>query len=74
MTEEGKIKLKEYGIAPPARLSRERPLGLFEEEVVPCPRCESTDTKLVSGFGATSCKAAYVCNNCHEPFEHFKCH
>ena len=74
MTEEGKTKLKEYGIAPPGRLTKNRPLALFEEEEVPCPRCDSINTKLVSNFGATSCKAAYVCNSCHEPFEHFKCH
>jgi ring-1,2-phenylacetyl-CoA epoxidase subunit PaaD len=75
MTEEGKRKLKEYGIAPPARMASAGSLGLFEEEeAIACPRCNSTDTKLVSNYGATACKAMYQCNNCHEPFEHFKCH
>lgn len=74
MTEEGKQKLSAYGIAPPGRLTKQRPLGLFEEEIVPCPRCHSEDTRMVSGFGATSCKAAWQCSSCHEPFEHFKCH
>ncbi|HXS37314.1 MAG TPA: 1,2-phenylacetyl-CoA epoxidase subunit PaaD [Flavipsychrobacter sp.] len=73
MTEEGKIKLKEYGIAPPNRKVFQS-LGLFEEDVVACPRCGSEDTQLVSQFGPTSCKALYKCNSCHEPFEHFKCH
>lgn len=73
MTEAGKQKLKAYGIAPPQRMAKTG-LGLFEEETVPCPHCESTDTVLVSNFGATSCKALYKCNHCHEPFEHFKCH
>lgn len=73
MTESGKQKLKAYGIAPPQRLSKNKP-GLFEEETVACPHCESTDTVLVSNFGATSCKALYKCHSCHEPFEHFKCH
>ena len=73
MSEEGKRKLKEYGIAPPIRKSTSE-LGLFQEDVVPCPRCGSEDTVLTSQFGPTSCKALYKCNNCHEPFEHFKCH
>lgn len=73
MTEDGKRKLKEYGIAPPNRKSFEA-LGLFETEEISCPRCDSTDTELVSRFGPTSCKALYKCLSCKEPFEHFKCH
>lgn len=73
MTEEGKRKLKEYGIAPPNRKAFSS-LGLFEEEEVACPRCNSTDTALVSQYGPTSCKALYRCESCKEPFEHFKCH
>lgn len=73
MTEEGKRKLKEYGIAPPNRKAFQT-LGLFEEEEVSCPRCGSQHTELVSAFGPTSCKALYKCQDCKEPFEHFKCH
>lgn len=73
MTEEGKRKLKEYGIAPPNRKAFQ-PLGLFEEENIACPRCGSGETELVSQFGPTSCKALYRCLSCKEPFEHFKCH
>jgi ring-1,2-phenylacetyl-CoA epoxidase subunit PaaD len=73
MTEEGKQKLQEYGIAPPIRKAVNT-LDLFEEEVVPCPRCSSENTQLTSQFGPTSCKALYKCNSCKEPFEHFKCH
>ena len=73
MTEEGKRKLKEYGIAPPNRKAFQ-PLGLFEEDKVSCPRCGSEETELVSQFGPTSCKALYKCLSCKEPFEHFKCH
>lgn len=73
MTEDGKRKLKEYGIAPPIRKSGEE-RGLFEEDAVECPRCGSAETELVSRFGPTSCKALYKCNSCKEPFEHFKCH
>ena len=73
MTEDGKRKLKEYGIAPPNRKAFS-PLGLFEEEDVTCPRCSSVQTELVSRFGPTSCKALYKGLDCKEPFEYFKCH
>ena len=66
MTENGKRKLKEYGIAPPQFSS--------EETIVECPQCHSKNTKLLSQFGSTSCKALYQCNDCKEPFDHFKCH
>ena len=73
MTEQGRQKLKNYGIAPPNRKAFE-PLGLFEEDKVNCPRCGSEDTEIISRFGPTSCKALYRCLSCKEPFEHFKCH
>ena len=73
MSEEGKVKLKAYGIAPPNRKAYEA-LGLFEVDEVSCPRCGSEETELVSQFGPTSCKALYKCLSCKEPFEHFKCH
>ena len=73
MTADGKRKLKEYGIAPPQRMSTTK-TGLFEDDHIPCPRCDSQDTTLVSNFAATACKSLYKCNTCHEPFEHFKCH
>lgn len=65
MTEEGKRKLNEYGIAPP---------GKNPDDVVLCPQCGSADTRVLSQFGSTSCKALYQCNDCKEPFDHFKCH
>ena len=71
MTDAGRRKLREYGIAPP---QYSKPAALFEADEVPCPRCNSTSTELVSQFGATSCKSMYRCLDCHEPFEHFKCH
>jgi ring-1,2-phenylacetyl-CoA epoxidase subunit PaaD len=73
MTSEGKKKLQQYGIAPP-QYSSNRAVGLFEDDSVPCPRCGSTNTQLISQFGATSCKAQHRCLSCYEPFEHFKCH
>ena len=73
MSDDGKRKLKEYGIAPPQR-SADSEVKLFGREKVPCPRCESNETELVSQFGPTSCKALYQCQTCKEPFEYFKCH
>lgn len=73
MSEEGKRKLQAYGIAPP-QYSSNRAKGLFETDEVPCPRCLSTNTQMLSDFGSTSCKAQYQCLDCKEPFEHFKCH
>ena len=72
MTEAGKQKLKEYGIAPP--LSRANRLGLPGETAVPCPHCGSANTRLLSEFGSTACKSLYQCNECLEPFDYFKCH
>jgi len=67
MSEEGKRKLNEYGIAPPQRMSE-------ESQLPHCPQCNSADTKLLSQFGSTSCKALFQCNDCKEPFDQFKCH
>ncbi len=70
MTEAGKLKLKEYGIAPPVTRSD----GLRLTAFIECPQCHSTNTKLLSQFGSTACKALYQCNDCKEPFDYFKCH
>lgn len=72
MTDEAKEKLRRYGIAPPVGKSFDQ--VMLEETVVPCPRCGSTHTKLVSAFSSTACKAFYECKSCSEPFDHFKCH
>lgn len=71
MSEEGKKKLKEYGIAPPQYRSYDPGLG---EEPIECPQCHSHNTKLLSQFGSTACKALYQCIDCKEPFDYFKCH
>ncbi|MEO8710817.1 MAG: 1,2-phenylacetyl-CoA epoxidase subunit PaaD [Parafilimonas sp.] len=75
MSEEGKKKLKAYGIAPPnIRQQVCTPELFYEEEAIQCPRCDSYHTQLISLFGSTACKSLYKCNNCEEPFEYFKCH
>ncbi len=75
ITTEGKEKLKAYGIAPPHyRQSVCTPDAFQEEEAIQCPLCNSYNTRLVSQFGSTACKALYQCNDCQEPFDYFKCH
>jgi ring-1,2-phenylacetyl-CoA epoxidase subunit PaaD len=74
MSEEGKRKLKAYGIAPPNPKQQFCKDEMFAEELVQCPRCNSHNTKLVSQFGSTACKSIYICNDCSEAFDHFKCH
>jgi len=72
ITDEGRAKLRAFGIAPP-------PLGmgarsLLNAGAAECPRCASIDTREISRFGSTPCKALWQCNACHEPFDRFKCH
>lgn len=69
MTDDGKKKLKEYGIAPPWSNASADQIPIIE-----CPQCNSINTKLISQFGSTACKALYQCNDCKEPFDYFKCH
>lgn len=73
MTEEGKQKLKEYGIAPPLSASADKRALMGETHQVPCPHCKSTHTQMVSIFGSTACKALFKCLDCLEPFDYFKC-
>ena len=72
MSENGKKKLRDYGIAPP---ENEIDINILfsKSTVIPCPKCDSRETKLISQFGSTSCKAHYQCKYCLEPFDYFKC-
>ena len=73
MTDAGKRKLADYGIAPPTeRAAAGGPIRL--QLSVRCPRCGSLDTRELARFGSTSCKALYECRTCLEPFDHFKVH
>lgn len=75
MTEAGKSKLKAYGIAPPNPTQSVCNMELFaEDEAVQCPHCNSWNTRRLSEFGSTACKSLFQCNDCHEPFDYFKCH
>ena len=73
MSEEGKAKLQEYGIAAPTGHSSVRPSGAVRLQLaVKCPRCSSLNTRELARFGSTSCKALYECRDCLEPFDYFK--
>jgi ring-1,2-phenylacetyl-CoA epoxidase subunit PaaD len=74
MSDEGKRKLKEYGIAPPEGTVVDKNILFGEEKKVECPHCSSRNSKLLSQFGSTACKALYQCQDCKEPFDYFKCH
>ena len=74
MTDDGRRRLQEHGIAPPER----RPAGPVLVQLGPprltCPQCGSTDTEELSRFGSTSCKSMWRCRSCREPFDHFRAH
>jgi ring-1,2-phenylacetyl-CoA epoxidase subunit PaaD len=72
MSDDGRRKLREYGIAPPQPGSGRR--ALFGVQQVACPQCGSENTEVLSEFGSTSCKALWRCRSCREPFDYFKCH
>jgi len=75
MSEEGKRKLKEYGIAPPNPKQQVCSNKLFAaDEAVQCPHCNSYHTHRISEFGSTACKSLFQCDDCKEPFDYFKCH
>jgi ring-1,2-phenylacetyl-CoA epoxidase subunit PaaD len=86
ITPEAKRKLRDYGIAPPTGVGSAASAACLPIDVtgisplrrrsvvVPCPRCGSMQTTLVSQFGSTACKAQYRCTDCLEPFDYFKPH
>ncbi len=71
MSEEGRQKLLEYGIAPPVTGGTRG--SLFGEAEIACPQCGSKNTEKLAEFGSTACKALYRCKACLEPFDYFKC-
>ncbi len=72
LSENGRKKLREYGIAPPED-EVDKSVLFSSPTIVPCPKCNSKNTRLISQFGSTACKAHYQCVCCKEPFDYFKC-
>jgi len=75
MTDEGRRKLEEYGVAPPpgrAATGHHDGGPVLVSLSVRCPQCGSPDTRELSRFGSTACKSMWQCTACREPFDHFK--
>jgi ring-1,2-phenylacetyl-CoA epoxidase subunit PaaD len=70
ISEQGRRKLEEFGIAPPQRDARGGVVPLTLS--VRCPQCGSPETRELSRFGSTACKSLWVCTSCREPFDYFK--
>lgn len=74
MSEAGRDKLRQMGIAPPAAAEMDKRALMGERQALVCPICGSRNTVMISQFGSTSCKALFRCMDCLEPFDYFKCH
>ncbi|MCY1507913.1 putative 1,2-phenylacetyl-CoA epoxidase, subunit D [compost metagenome] len=72
ISDDGRERLRAYGIAPPSGSTSKRSL-LGQSDEVCCPQCGSAHTERLSEFGSTACKALYRCCDCREPFDYFKC-
>jgi ring-1,2-phenylacetyl-CoA epoxidase subunit PaaD len=72
LSESGREKLRIFGIAPPED-EGDKSVLFSKPTIVPCPKCGSRETKMVSQFGSTACKAHYQCLSCLEPYDYFKC-
>lgn len=73
ITAKGRLALEKYGIASPLDALADKEALLGNKKLVKCPQCGSLNTKLVSQFGSTACKAFFQCESCLEPFDYFKC-
>jgi len=73
ISEDGKRKLEAYGVAAPLSEALDKRALIDGERIVKCTNCNSSNTKLVSQFGSTACKALFKCEDCLEPFDYFKC-
>ena len=69
----GRKALEKYGIAAPLNEHLDKRALIDGERIVNCPQCHSTNTKLISQFGSTACKALFQCEDCLEAFDYFKC-
>ena len=72
ITEDGRRKLKEFGLAPPTGKGPVLITEIGLPAVARCPFCGSGDTSAENPFGPTPCRALYYCNACRNPFEQFK--
>jgi ring-1,2-phenylacetyl-CoA epoxidase subunit PaaD len=73
ITPKGRKALEDYGIAAPLEPEADIEALLGNKKIVKCPQCGSQNTKMISQFGSTACKAFFQCQDCQEPFDYFKC-
>lgn len=73
ITTAGREALEKYGIAAPLDDEADKDVLLGNKKLVKCPQCGSMNTKMISQFGSTACKAFFQCSDCQEPFDYFKC-
>ena len=73
ITQKGRLALEKYGIAAPLEPEADKEALLGNKKLVKCPQCGSFNTKMISQFGSTACKAFFQCEDCLEPFDYFKC-
>ena len=73
ITPRGRKALEDYGIAAPLESEADKSVLLEGKRLVKCTNCGSHNTRLVSQFGSTACKAQFQCEDCQEPFDYFKC-
>lgn len=73
ITPKGRKALEDYGIAAPLDPESDIEALLGNKKIVKCPQCGSQNTKMISQFGSTACKAFFQCQDCQEPFDYFKC-
>ncbi|WP_027856922.1 1,2-phenylacetyl-CoA epoxidase subunit PaaD [Marinobacterium jannaschii] len=69
LSAKGREQLRSYGIAPPEQSGADE---LTPDSGISCPHCGSVQTRRISEFGSTACKALFRCNDCSEPFDYFK--
>jgi ring-1,2-phenylacetyl-CoA epoxidase subunit PaaD len=73
ITPKGRKSLEDYGIAAPLDAEADKSVLLDGKRLVKCTNCKSINTRLISQFGSTACKAQFQCDDCQEPFDYFKC-
>ena len=72
ITEDGRRKLKDFGLAPPTGKGPVLITEIGLPAVARCPFCGSANTTAENPFGPTPCRALYYCETCRNPFEQFK--
>lgn len=73
ITPKGRKALENYGIAAPLNAEADKDVLLNGKRLVKCTNCGSQNTRMISQFGSTACKAQFQCDDCLEPFDYFKC-